>query len=352
MKKLLKITPFLLSLTLLWSCSDPIDPQAPGTPEAVSMAPGGTNIASIGIVGASADVSTTTQAGTVLMGGGPDVDEAIQWMITRSGGGDFVVLRASGGTGYNSYIYGLGSVNSVETLLIDSRSLANNSGVEATIRNAEAVFIAGGNQYDYVSFWKDTKVEDALNYLINTKEVPVGGTSAGCAIQGEVYFDAANGTVYSNEALRNPYNQYMSLQTSNFLDVPYLEQVVTDTHYDNPDRRGRQVTFMARMNKDWGITAYGIGVDEETAVCIDANGNGYVYGTGTAFFLNQNGSGPERCRSGRRLDWYRSRQAVRVHKINGTTNGSGYFRLDTWQPGSGHSSQYYYVDNGRLKISY
>ncbi|MTI20168.1 cyanophycinase [Fulvivirga sp. RKSG066] len=307
--------------------------------------------ASIGIIGDQNDVSASTTGGTVLMGGGPDVDEAIEWMINKSGGGDFVVIRATGTDAYNSYIYNLGNVNSVETLLINSRSKANDSDVEATIRNAEALFIAGGDQYDYVSYWKDTKVESAINYLRNTKGAPIGGTSAGNAIMGEVYFDAANGTVYSDEALDDPYNQYMSLQRSNFIDNPYLENTVTDTHYDDPDRRGRHVTFMARMNKDWGMTAKGIGVDEATAVCIESNGKARVYGSGYAFFLKQNGSGPELCVPGSKLDWYRSRQAVKVYKIRGNNSGNRYFWLTSWNSGSGGSWQYYYVDRGRFRTS-
>ncbi|HUM47421.1 MAG TPA: Type 1 glutamine amidotransferase-like domain-containing protein, partial [Chitinophagales bacterium] len=138
------------------------------------------------IIGDGADVQTVTQNGFVLMGGSTDVDEAIQWMIDRSGGGDFVVIRATGTDAYNSYIYGLGTVNSVETIIINSVTKANKANIEKKIKNAEALFIAGGDQWDYVKFWKNTKVEDAINYLVNTKHVPVGGTSAGCAILGNV----------------------------------------------------------------------------------------------------------------------------------------------------------------------
>lgn len=167
-----------------------------------------------------------------------------------------------------------------------------------------------------------------------------------------MYFDAANGTVYSDEALSNPYNGYMSLQRSNFLDIPYLQNTVTDTHYDNPDRRGRHITFMARMNKDWGMNARGISVDEETAVCIDNNGKALVFGSGYAFFLKQNGAGPERCQSGASLDWYRSRQAVKAYKVRGSASGGSYFWLSTWNSGAGGSWQYYYADRGSLKVSY
>ncbi len=56
--------------------------------------------------GNQGDVDMSTVAGFVLMGGGSDIDEAFQGMIQRSGsgsgGGDFVVIRASGTDAYNS----------------------------------------------------------------------------------------------------------------------------------------------------------------------------------------------------------------------------------------------------------
>ena len=57
-------------------------------------------------IGSSADVQTKTQAGFALMGGGKDLDQAFKWMCERSGGGDFLVLRATGDDAYNPYIQG------------------------------------------------------------------------------------------------------------------------------------------------------------------------------------------------------------------------------------------------------
>lgn len=310
---------------------------------------GSTTPGSLGRVGSTTDVTRTTSGGTLLMGGGTDVDNAIKWMITKAGGGDIVVLRATGTDAYNSYIYGLQTCNSVETLLINTRTLANNAEVEAKIRAAEAVFISGGDQWNYVSFWKDTKVEDALNYLRNTKGCVIGGTSAGCAIQGRFYYSAQNGSVTSSAALTNPYNVDMTIGKNDFLNNPYLQNLITDTHFDNPDRRGRLVSFMARMSKDDGILPYAVGVDEATAVCIEANGSSKVFGTGLAFFLRQNTTGPETCISGTRLDWYRSRQAVRCYKVAGTANGTNTFNFSSWS-GTGGTSQYYYVDRGTFGV--
>ena len=310
--------------------------------------------ASIGLVGDPADVITATIGGTAIVGGGTDVDEVFQWMINKAGGGDFVVIRASGTDAYNSYIYDLDPINSVETLLINSRTLANDLEVETTLLNAEAVFIAGGDQANYVNFWKNTKVDNALNYLRNVKQIPIGGTSAGCAVLGGVYFSALQGTITSSEALNNPYISLLTLGYNDFLNQPYLADVVTDSHFDNRDRHGRLTTFLARMSKDKGILARGIGLDESAGVCIEPDGIGKVFGSGYAYFLSQNtiNDTPERCLSGSRLDWYRNQRAVRVYKIKGTNDGSYIFNIKTWAYGTGGTHMFYYVREGVLNISY
>src|SRR5436309_16114303 len=88
-------------------------------------------------VGNSNDVSASTTPGTVLMGGGTDVDAAFQWMCQRSGNGDFLVIRATGTDAYNPYIQQLcPNENSVATLIIPNRTAASDPFVISTIENA------------------------------------------------------------------------------------------------------------------------------------------------------------------------------------------------------------------------
>lgn len=65
------------------------------------------------VVGNPADVVTPTSGLLVLQGGGTDVDENFVRMGAHAGGGDFVVIRASGTDAYNPYIYDLCSCDSV-----------------------------------------------------------------------------------------------------------------------------------------------------------------------------------------------------------------------------------------------
>ena len=113
----------------------------------------------------------------MLQGGGTDVDENFVRMGARSGGGDFVVIRASGTDGYNPYILGLCGCDSVETIVFKNRNAAFDAVRDRKIRNAEALFIAGGDQSQYVTFWKNTPVEDAIHYVAK----PSGPRSAGPA---------------------------------------------------------------------------------------------------------------------------------------------------------------------------
>lgn len=328
----MKKTGYLLFAVLLFiSCSkdntpNPFDPNAPKPKPVASRA------ASIGIIGDTTDVKTTTNGGIVIMGGGTDVDAALKWMIERSGGGNVVVLRSTGTDAYNAYIKALGAVQSVETLKIDSRKLADDPAVAHVIRNAELLFIAGGDQADYVGYWKGTKVMAAINYLLNEKKIPVGGTSAGAAILGNYYFGAEYGALESSEALANPYSPKVNLGKDDFLKVPFLQTCITDQHFTQRNREGRSTVFLARIMKDWGIAARGIAVDERTAVCVDENGVAEILGTNKAFFFKADASKkPEILASNQAVTWNQSGKALQVWSISAGTSSSK-FNMLTFEP--------------------
>lgn len=247
------------------------------------------------------------------MGGSTDVDAAFQWMIERSGGGDVVILRASGTDAYNPYIKALGKVNSVETLKIDSRRLAQDDGVARIIRGAEMLFIAGGDQAQYVEYWKDTKVMDAINDLIRVKKIPVAGTSAGAAVLGGFYFSGERGSVTSQTALANPYAREITLHKQDFVDAPLLKNVLIDQHFSQRERQGRMLTFLGRIMTDWKLEPRGIAVDEKTAVCIDENGVAQVMGENKAWFLKTDATKPpESLAANQSLTWNHNGKAVWV----------------------------------------
>ncbi len=66
------------------------------------------------------------------MGGGAEVDAAFTRAAQRAPQGDVLVLRASGADGYQDYLFTeIGGFDSVETLLVDRRALAEDAGSPA-----------------------------------------------------------------------------------------------------------------------------------------------------------------------------------------------------------------------------
>jgi len=310
------------------------------------------------IIGDTNNVNTACQYRITLMGGATEHDSASKWFLQGANGGDVLVLRTSGSDGYNNYFYSILGVpvNSVETIVMHNASAAYEPYIINRIKQAEAVWFAGGNQWDYVSYWNNTPVDSAIHYLIHVKKASIGGTSAGMAIQGGLVFTAQYGTITSATALNNPYHTNVTLLKHDFIHHPILENVITDTHYDSPDRRGRHTAFIARIMHEDGVNAYGIACDEYTAVCIDSTGIARVYGdyptyNDFAYFIQPNcvmPNNPETCVPGTPLTWNRSQQALKVCKITGTNTGNNTFNLNDWKTTTGGTWEDWYVLAGTL----
>jgi cyanophycinase len=251
------------------------------------------------LTGSATNVTPTLHGPALnLGGGGLDVDSALQAMIdlargcTGSACGtkvDVVILRATGSNGYNDYIYAMNGVDSVETLVMTRRTDTAAADINTTIRNAEVVFFAGGDQCDYVTLFKGTPVETAVEYVLEQKRGAVGGTSAGMAIQSPTAYDACVASVTSADILANPYHRGATF-TRGFFNWPFMADTITDQHFVTRDRMGRLMGFLARQIKDgYGTSVMGVAADEQTSIVVDANGLATVHGNpgapSTAYFV-------------------------------------------------------------------
>jgi cyanophycinase len=128
-----------------------------------------------------------------------------------------------------------------------------------------------------------------LNAAIR-RGVPIGGTSAGLAVQGEYIYSAqkdppAGPDLRSTFALADPF-QFQVVIAHEFLENPALADTVTDTHFVTRDRMGRLSVFMARILASGDVKQIkGIGIDEQTSVLIEPEGRSSIVGKGAAYFL-------------------------------------------------------------------
>jgi cyanophycinase len=286
------------------------------------------------LVGNAEDASPTappTNPTAVLMGGGADVGRAFRWMVEKAGGGDFVVLRTSGDGAYGPFIYKMGGVDSVETLVIKSREGAADPFVVERLAKAEAVFITGGDQSTYVKLWKNTPIERTLRELIR-RNVPVGGTSAGMAVLGEFDFTALHGGIESPGVLANPYARRVTLGRG-FVLAPAFRNTLTDDHFVTRDRMGRLLGFVGRLVQDGWVSVdavRAIAVDEHAALLVE-HGMASRVGTGAAYFVRPTVS-PAVCAPGEPLSF----RNVAVQKMA----GEGLFDLNLWSSPDNATSAY------------
>lgn len=229
----------------------------------------------------------------ILAGGGGDVDDGIQAAIDRIRGCsgcdaeiDVAVIRASGADGYNAWFMERNGVDSVISMVITDRDAAARPDLVRAVADAELVFFAGGDQCNYIRWIKGTPMADAVKNVYD-RGGAVGGSSAGLAIQGELAYDACpDQSAKSAEVLLDPFHVDVSVSRDFFTWAP-MRGVITDTHFQQRDRLGRLVVFMARAEDIRPLT--GLGISEATIVLVDGAGTAEVFGQGPAHLVLANG---------------------------------------------------------------
>ncbi len=295
-------------------------------------------------VGNRNDIQTRPAAGIAMMGGGSDLDVAFRWLCEKGNGGDFLILRATGDDDYNDYVNKLCKLNSVATLILPDRKSAEDPMVAEIIRNAEVVFISGGDQSNYIRGWKGTPVQDAINADI-AEGKPIGGTSAGLAVLGEFVYacleDKPNDKdLASTDVLPDPYFYRVTLDRG-FLKNPLLENLLTDSHFAKRDRMGRTLGFLARIAQDgWSNNPREVAIDEKSAVLVEPDGKATVVGNGKGAYFLRPTQPPDVCKKGEPLTF----QKISVYQVP----TGGHFDLKSWT-GDGGTAYSLSVEKGKVE---
>lgn len=283
-----------------------------------------------------------TRLGLMLLGGGDWPYAAFRWLFERAGGGRMVVLRASyGGENGEEMFRQIGGVTGVQTLVFSHRRAASDPRVLEIVRGADGIFLGGGDQSKYVRFWKGTPLNALIDEHVRAGK-PIGGTSAGLAVLGAHAYGAMDGgSIDAKTALRDPLGPQVTL-VSDFLHLPFLQKVITDSHFMARNRLGRLIAFVARLAHEQGDASIaGIGVDENTALCIDETGVGRIItDSGGSAWLVRPRHQPERIVRGRPLTFL----DVPVTQI--ATGGS--IRLDTLEVTGATSEKLIDIKDGSL----
>ena len=205
------------------------------------------------------------------------------WMLQNAGGNGRVAILGVAGVDAGAEGRFLQAGASQVIQLAITQTNADLQTTYDAIAACDVVWMRGGNQANYVQWWNNTKTEDAIRAVFD-KGGAVGGTSAGCAVLGELIYDSITGSVSPKAALRDPYSTAISF-TSDFLQL--TPGVLFDTHFTERGRIARLAVMLGRLWQDQGRDVLGVGCDDRTAFCVSPDGRGRVIGEGAVTLLHR-----------------------------------------------------------------
>jgi len=190
----------------------------------------------------------------VGLAGGP----AAELIVIATASAEPAVLEAE----YAALFTRLGA-GRVRALRLDNRAQANEPAVVKALATATGVFFTGGDQLRITTVLGGTLADSALQRLVQTGTIVLGGTSAGAAMM--------SGTMILGGD--SPGVTRASVRTGPGLE--FLPGVLIDMHFAERGRLNRLLSAVALYPHELGL-----GIDEDTAIL--AEGDCFeVLGTGT-----------------------------------------------------------------------
>jgi cyanophycinase len=151
----------------------------------------------------------------------------------------------------------------VRALRLENRAQANEPAVVQALATATGVFFTGGDQLRITTVLGGTLADSALQTLVQSGTIVLGGTSAGAAMMAGTMIIGGDGPGVTRDSVR----------TGPGLEL--LPGVLIDMHFAERGRLNRLLSAVALYPHELGL-----GIDEDTAIL--AEGDGFeVLGTGT-----------------------------------------------------------------------
>lgn len=216
----------------------------------------------------------------VIIGGAEDKekDKTILFRVFHAAGGPrariLIVPTASAepellGAVYRQIFLQMGA-DFVQVLDLTSRMQADQPELEALLRQATCVFMTGGDQVRLTTILAHTRFNRVMKELWDANRILIAGTSAGASAMGSRMI--AWGT--SGES---PRRNIVELTTG----IGLMPSLLIDQHFFNRNRLTRLIVAISAHP-----TCLGLGIDENTAVLVNAEGILEVVGEGAVTIVD------------------------------------------------------------------
>lgn len=218
-------------------------------------------------------------ASLLVIGGSEDRvhgKEILERFVALSGGrgAAIVVVTAASRVGdklwaqYDEAFAALG-VEGRRALHVDTRSDANDAASAADVARADGIFITGGDQKRLLSVTGGTALDAAMHAALR-RGACVAGTSAGASAM------SAHMLAYGKAELL-PEKGAIGLGAG----FGFLHGVVIDQHFSERKRLARLLSIVAQNPQ-----LLGVGIDEDTALQLQAGGELEVLGAGAVTLID------------------------------------------------------------------
>lgn len=221
-----------------------------------------------------------TKTGRLLIIGGNEDKkrecEILNKFIEMAGGRDakIVVMTTATelprevGNEYKSLFSDMGA-ESTAVLYIDNREEANDLDNIAKIEKATGIFFTGGDQLRLTSILGGSGAEAALR-RVHERGAVIAGTSAGASVMSDTM-------IIGGDSSDTPKKSALSMAHG----MGLLKEVVIDQHFAQRGRINRLLTAIAQNPH-----ILGIGIDEDTALIVNADAKCEVIGSQTITILD------------------------------------------------------------------
>ena len=215
----------------------------------------------------------------LIIGGGEDREDDMQVLerfVALCGGPDkrIVVLTAASRVPekmwaiYDTAFGGMGVARRSE-VRVSSRLEANDAAMAAGVAQADGIFITGGDQKRLLALIGGTRLDEALHAAL-ARGACIAGTSAGAsAMSAHMLADG--------KADLHPEKGAVSLGAG----IGFVQRVVIDQHFSQRQRLARLLTVVAQ-----NPYLLGVGIDEDTALLIEAGGGIEILGAGAVTVID------------------------------------------------------------------
>jgi cyanophycinase len=142
--------------------------------------------------------------------------------------------------------------------------------VDRLLDGLTGVFITGGDQMRLVSLLGGTTFADKLRKLVRDTDIVLAGTSAGAA-------GMSTSMIVRGESTSHPHKNSVRLSPG----LGFLKNIIIDQHFTERGRISRLITAVS-----YNPYNLGIGIDENTAIILNAQGILEVFGQGSATIVD------------------------------------------------------------------